>query len=641
MPSRTRLLPCVNLAVVLGLVCVTTQQPSMARSFIDEDDLVAAPHQTDPTLDMSASFTSGALKRKTSPQDAAAAEAAAAQALDQAALEDNHLGAQTQDPALDSPAEQDANLEVPDSVLDAKALDAAALEGNGHFGKSTLDNAPIGDAEGSALDQSTGTAGTSMGAGLAESLDQETTPAHTHPWSDPTTSSIDPAQSSSPQSHPDSLGTNAPTLGEKVPDSLSHKDKQVPFGANLSLQYMRPSNLSGYGNNNVEQDPNTEQDGSIKDPITRLEEQSEFDEPESKIHTLEKDAFLFIPNHDISTAVLIDLAQQGDLDSQLQLAFMYATGDEVEQDYHEAQRWFLRAAEQNSVDAQFYLGVIYQEGIGVEQDFNEAYKWFAQAAAQKDPNAQYSLALLYYEGKGVAQSLEQAFNYFSLAAAQDNSDAQLRLGEMYEKGEVVSSDLKQALFWYEKACNLGDKVACAKASQIVKQLQASATPVDASMEHHEPSPETEDVGVDGAAGMVDSTMGDGTLGDGSLGEDAAAADAAADSPVDTTVGTSPENEAPLSPPAVDPNEFDGSEIGGEFEGAGEGDGSSAAPSEPEADSKLESSEAVSTAEFELEHQIDESADNPGDAPSGAEFDSDLESAPAPDSLDTAEGIPAP
>ena len=66
--------------------------------------------------------------------------------------------------------------------------------------------------------------------------------------------------------------------------------------------------------------------------------------------------------------------------AQYQLALRLANGDGVAQDFHEAARWYRRAADQGVAFAQFNLGVRYANGQGVERDPVLAYQWFSLAA---------------------------------------------------------------------------------------------------------------------------------------------------------------------------------------------------------------------------------------------------------------------
>lgn len=346
------------------------------------------------------------------------------------------------------------------------------------------------------LDSQTNNLPHNLGQGLAvSSLERasQTNTVATHPLADSTNSSLksernaDNAKSSQESldsndknlslnsnngsvSQQSSLSTNAP-LGGQVPQALSKspQNNASKYGL-LGLPYHKGN--VGFGTDNLEQDPNTEQDNSIKDTISHQgDDIGVSSEDSAPLNTIEKDAFLYIPNYSANISILKQRANQGNVESQLQLAFMYASGDGVDSDLEQAFLWFTKAAEQGNVDAQFYLGVMYFEGDGINQDSQAAFKWFSLAAEQGDANAQCGLGMLYHEGQGTEQNFEQAFNWFTKSATQDNSDAQFNLGSMYEKGEFVPQDLKQAMVWFEKACELGDQDACVKANDLSAKLQ--------------------------------------------------------------------------------------------------------------------------------------------------------------------------
>ena len=73
--------------------------------------------------------------------------------------------------------------------------------------------------------------------------------------------------------------------------------------------------------------------------------------------------------------------------------------------YKKAVKWYRQAAEQGVVEAQYNLGFMYVKGQGVAQDYKTAIKWYSQAAEQGDAKAQYILGLTYGLGKGVAPRL--------------------------------------------------------------------------------------------------------------------------------------------------------------------------------------------------------------------------------------------
>jgi len=56
-------------------------------------------------------------------------------------------------------------------------------------------------------------------------------------------------------------------------------------------------------------------------------------------------------------------------------------------EYIEALRWYRLAADQGNVDSQFNLALLYAEGHGVVRDLGQARQWMQKAAAAGDPEA--------------------------------------------------------------------------------------------------------------------------------------------------------------------------------------------------------------------------------------------------------------
>jgi TPR repeat protein len=88
------------------------------------------------------------------------------------------------------------------------------------------------------------------------------------------------------------------------------------------------------------------------------------------------------------------LAEQGDAAAQFALGAQYATGDNVQQDYTQAVRWFSKAAEQGHVLAQATLGAYYLAGRGVPTDLSKAYFWSILAQAGGDQASEYRVNLI-------------------------------------------------------------------------------------------------------------------------------------------------------------------------------------------------------------------------------------------------------
>ena len=81
---------------------------------------------------------------------------------------------------------------------------------------------------------------------------------------------------------------------------------------------------------------------------------------------------------------LNSLAAQGDAKAQTVLGRKYAKGDDTEQNYAQAFKWYQLAAEQDYAPAQYLLARMFRKGRGTDRNYMQAYIWAAMAAAATD-----------------------------------------------------------------------------------------------------------------------------------------------------------------------------------------------------------------------------------------------------------------
>ncbi len=149
-------------------------------------------------------------------------------------------------------------------------------------------------------------------------------------------------------------------------------------------------------------------------------------------------------------------ASRGDVDAQLSVALMYASGEGVSKDIKEAAKWFRAAAEQGNVLAQFNLGEMYAKGNGLPQNYHEAAAWYLKAAEQGNVAAKFNLGLMYGNGQGVRYDPNKAEKWLTEAAEQGDAKMQFALGKMYARGVEVPYDAKNAEKWLREAAGQGD-----------------------------------------------------------------------------------------------------------------------------------------------------------------------------------------
>ena len=148
-------------------------------------------------------------------------------------------------------------------------------------------------------------------------------------------------------------------------------------------------------------------------------------------------------------------ANAGDISACAYLGKMYYEGTGVVQNYHEAFKWFQKAADNGIAYACAYLGKMYYEGTGVAQNYNEAFKWYQKAADNGAADAYVGLGVMYCKGQGVAKNSNEAFKWFQKAADNGVASAFAYLGDMYYAGDGVAQNYNEALKWYQKAADNG------------------------------------------------------------------------------------------------------------------------------------------------------------------------------------------
>lgn len=140
------------------------------------------------------------------------------------------------------------------------------------------------------------------------------------------------------------------------------------------------------------------------------------------------------------------LAEEGNLESQLALGYMYLYGENgVTGDYAKAFKYYEMAAAQNDKIALNNLGSLYFNGIGTEVNYVKAAELFAQAAKLGSDDAAVNLAFIYLSGNNRSENQQEAVELFRQAANAGNNTARFMLGYAYYKGFQVQQDYYKAV----------------------------------------------------------------------------------------------------------------------------------------------------------------------------------------------------
>ncbi|KAF8932764.1 hypothetical protein BGZ47_011194 [Haplosporangium gracile] len=166
-----------------------------------------------------------------------------------------------------------------------------------------------------------------------------------------------------------------------------------------------------------------------------------------------KDEYNLNQVHNSPSAIdrVLDKANQGNAEAQVEVARRYGTGQGVPQDFEKALEWYRKAAEQGNINAQCCVGFMYERGQGVPRDEAKAMSWYFKAALQGNPPAQINIGFMYER----AQEYSKAIEWYHKAAIQGFSQAQTNLGFLYEHGQGTDRNYLKAIEWYLKAAEQG------------------------------------------------------------------------------------------------------------------------------------------------------------------------------------------
>ena len=163
-------------------------------------------------------------------------------------------------------------------------------------------------------------------------------------------------------------------------------------------------------------------------------------------------------NHETFLQTLTRKAEEGNVDAQVSLGYMYLYGDKennVTQDYKQALNYYSMAAAQNDNVAVNNLGSLYYSGIGTKKNPYKAAELFKKASDMGNVEASVNLAFLYLSGSGVAQDGARAMNYLAKASNEGNYTAQYMLGYAYYRGFMVPQNYQKAFELMRDAAKAG------------------------------------------------------------------------------------------------------------------------------------------------------------------------------------------
>lgn len=149
-------------------------------------------------------------------------------------------------------------------------------------------------------------------------------------------------------------------------------------------------------------------------------------------------------NHIKAHALLLPLAERGNVLAMNSLGFAFETGEGVAKDHREAMRWYRMAADKGYALAMSNTGLMYANGKGVRRDDREAVRWLRKAAKAGESTAMANLGSMYDFGRGVAKNRTKAIEWFFKAADKGEASACFGLAYAHEAGSGVAKNRRIA-----------------------------------------------------------------------------------------------------------------------------------------------------------------------------------------------------
>lgn len=167
-------------------------------------------------------------------------------------------------------------------------------------------------------------------------------------------------------------------------------------------------------------------------------------------------------------ALLLPVAQSGNMSAQFAVGSMYSSGMGVPQSKVQARIWLEQAAVQGHPMANFNLGIHFDLGLETDPDPPKALAYYRRAAELGNAEAAYNAGSMLLNGEGAPISLVESFSMFEKAADAGLASAQNAVAFAYWRGFGVPVDLERALTAFDQLAQAGDRLAEANIGELLR-----------------------------------------------------------------------------------------------------------------------------------------------------------------------------
>lgn len=177
--------------------------------------------------------------------------------------------------------------------------------------------------------------------------------------------------------------------------------------------------------------------------------------------------------------LLIDAAQNGNVDAQYLVGSIYATGDEkngILPNGIKAIQYLQMAEKNGNAEAMALLSKIYRQGKIIARDDDKAKQYAEKSYNAGSINGSLQLAL-YYDL--IEDNYQQAKQYYHIAADDPEHPIGVACNNLaicYETAkDPADIDLDKAKFYYQKAIDLGYQDAVQNLENLNKRIRSTST----------------------------------------------------------------------------------------------------------------------------------------------------------------------
>jgi hypothetical protein len=147
-------------------------------------------------------------------------------------------------------------------------------------------------------------------------------------------------------------------------------------------------------------------------------------------------------------------ADNGNPIAQFLIGNMYSSGEGVDQDFELANTYYEKAAEQGHVNSALQLATNLRLGQGAPINYHKAAKWLYMAAEAGHPIARFDLGEMFLYGDTRNSFYPEPYHasqWFLLAGLDGIALAQFKLSQLYFDGKGVDVDQVKGYAWLTKA----------------------------------------------------------------------------------------------------------------------------------------------------------------------------------------------